>query len=153
MRNVGGAIASSRSRYAGFGSFTARANSRIFPTSTRNVPSGPHTPSNDRSTSAMSPSPSNNSGNNSDGGRARERSSRPTGSGGIGGAQRANASEHRTGPRDHKLISCATSSRFQVASPKVTSEPLARLKYRCMSCSQVKPMPPWIWMPSPATKR
>ena len=47
----------------------------------------------------------------------------------------------------------ATNSRFQVASPKVTSLPLARLKYRCMSCSQVKPMPPWIWMPSPLTMR
>ena len=26
------------------------------------------------------------------------------------------------------------------------SEDLARLKYRCAGCSQVKPMPPWIWM-------
>src|SRR4029077_6994074 len=53
----------------------------------------------------------------------------------------------------YRLMCCATSSRFQVASPKVTSELFARLKKMCMSCSHVNPMPPWIWMPSPETWR
>ena len=37
-----------------------------------------------------------------------------------------------------------------VASPRYVSEDFARLKYRWASCSQVKPMPPWIWMFSAA---
>jgi hypothetical protein len=37
-----------------------------------------------------------------------------------------------------------------VASPSRISELFARLKYRWASCSQVKPMPPWIWMFSAA---
>ena len=45
---------------------------------------------------------------------------------------------------------CASSSRWYVGSPKSSSELLARLKYRCAGCSQVKPMPPWIWMFSAA---
>ena len=36
-------------------------------------------------------------------------------------------------------------------SPRNSSLALARLKYRWASCSQVKPMPPWIWMFSAAT--
>jgi hypothetical protein len=56
-------------------------------------------------------------------------------------------------PSSYKLISWATRSRCQVASPNVNSDDLARLKYRCRSCSQVKPMPPWSWMPAPAALR
>src|SRR5262249_54268928 len=55
MRNVGGAIGASP-RYAALPSFTAFANSRIFPSSIRIVPSGPQTPINDLSISAMSES-------------------------------------------------------------------------------------------------
>jgi len=32
----------------------------------------------------------------------------------------------------------------------MSSEDLARLKYRWAGCSQVKPIPPWIWMVSAA---
>src|SRR5262249_19055395 len=53
IRNVGGASAPSSARYAGFGSFTARANSRILPVSIRITVAGPHTPSRLRSISAM----------------------------------------------------------------------------------------------------
>src|SRR6478609_2953247 len=44
----------------------------------------------------------------------------------------------------------ASSSRWYVASPRRISEDLARLKYKCALCSQVKPIPPWIWMFSAA---
>src|SRR5262245_47670382 len=54
MRNVGGATARVGSRYSGLSSFTAFANSRIFPSSMCIVPSGPHTPISERSISAMS---------------------------------------------------------------------------------------------------
>jgi len=37
-----------------------------------------------------------------------------------------------------------------VGSPKRISELLARLKKRWASCSQEKPMPPWIWVFSAA---
>src|SRR5205814_9035656 len=47
----------------------------------------------------------------------------------------------------------ATRSRWNVASPKATSFAFARLKYRCMSFSHVKPIPPWIWIPLCATRR
>src|SRR5437773_8706540 len=50
-------------------------------------------------------------------------------------------------------MSCATRSRWYVASPKVNSDDLARLKYRCRSCSHVKPMPPWSWIPVADTLR
>src|SRR5919106_2546299 len=53
----------------------------------------------------------------------------------------------------YRLISWATRSRCHVASPNVNSDDLARLKYRCRSCSQVKPMPPCSWMPVPAARR
>src|SRR5580698_3315894 len=38
------------------------------------------------------------------------------------------------------------SSRCQVASPRNTSELFARLNQRCVSLSQVNPIPPWIWI-------
>src|SRR5690242_20514182 len=47
MRKVGGAGVPSVARYAGLSSFTARANSRIFPSSTCIVLSGPQTPISD----------------------------------------------------------------------------------------------------------
>src|SRR5581483_2716914 len=53
--------------------------------------------------------------------------------------------------RRHSSRAWATRSRWYTASPRVVSPHLARLKYRCMSCSQVKPMPPWTWMASPVT--
>jgi len=37
-----------------------------------------------------------------------------------------------------------------VGSPNSSSDDLARLKYRWAGCSQVNPMPPWIWMFSAA---
>ena len=55
--------------------------------------------------------------------------------------------------RSYRFTSWATRSRWYVASPNVNSEPLARLKYRCRSCSQVNPMPPCSWMPAAATRR
>ncbi len=41
---------------------------------------------------------------------------------------------------------CSMRSRCQVGSPRKTSELLARLNQRWVSLSQVKPIPPWIWI-------
>ena len=49
-------------------------------------------------------------------------------------------------PTDQMPMRWASSSRWYVGSPKSSSLDFARLKYRCAGCSQVKPMPPWIWM-------
>jgi hypothetical protein len=45
----------------------------------------------------------------------------------------------------------ASRSRWKLPSPRNSSLDFARLKYRWASCSQVKPMPPWIWIFSAAT--
>src|SRR5262249_43012000 len=58
MRNVGGAGGVPSAKKAGFVSFTALANSRILPSSTRIVDSGPHTPISVRSISAIPRPPS-----------------------------------------------------------------------------------------------
>src|SRR5574342_182193 len=54
MRKVGGATQRPGSRYAALTSFTARANSRILPSSSCIVPSAGHTPIRERSISAIS---------------------------------------------------------------------------------------------------
>jgi hypothetical protein len=41
--------------------------------------------------------------------------------------------------------SCATRSRWKLGVPKESSFTTARLNQKCMSCSQVKPIPPCIW--------
>ena len=45
----------------------------------------------------------------------------------------------------------ATCSRCQRASPNAWALASARLRNRCRSCSQVKPMPPWTWSAERAT--
>ena len=47
----------------------------------------------------------------------------------------------------------AISSRWLEGVPRSCDEDFARLKKRCASWSQVKPMPPWIWIVSPAQRR
>jgi hypothetical protein len=49
-------------------------------------------------------------------------------------------------------MSAAVRSRCQAALPRRISELLARLKYRCMVWSQVKPTPPCTCMPSAVTR-
>src|SRR5215472_12330705 len=48
---------------------------------------------------------------------------------------------------------CARCCRWYAASPRKSWLDFARLKYRCASCSHVKPMPPWIWMLSAAARK
>ena len=47
----------------------------------------------------------------------------------------------------------AMRSRSPAGEPRSESEPRARLRKRCASCSQVKPMPPWICRDSAAHRK
>nr|BFE87736.1 hypothetical protein GCM10020093_103370 [Planobispora longispora] len=47
----------------------------------------------------------------------------------------------------------ASRARWAWGGPKSCASAAARLKWRWAECSQVMPVPPWIWMFSPATER
>ena len=66
------------------------------------------------------------SGSRDPGGASRTRTTDAAGFGTVGGG--ASGLAMLIGAADYRLISCATRSRWYVASPKVNSDDLARLK-------------------------
>ena len=64
------------------------------------------------------------------------------------------APAQRPGPGESPFaqipIASASSRRWWWTPPNINDVLLARLKYKCVSCSHVKPVPPRIWIVSEA---